>query len=103
MKSRWLKASGVLWLVFVMPVLGLLPLLMLTEVISHYGMAGRYAVTLLRGVRGTVLPDPSPGSSHVGFYDLAPASAWAVVVSVVLSVSALSLYHWWRVGARRPA
>ena len=103
MKSIWIKASSVLWLIFVLPVLGLLPLLLLTEVVSPYGDAGRYAVALLRDVRKVVLPNPGPESSHVDFYDLASASVWVVVISAVFSISALSLYYWWRVYARRDA
>ncbi len=103
MKSGWLNASSILWLTFVTPVFGLLPLLLLTEIISPYGDAGRYAVALLRDVRRVVLPDPAPESSHVGFYDLSSASVWVVVISAVFSVSALSLYYWWRVYARRAA
>jgi hypothetical protein len=103
MKRRWLKASGILWLIFVTPVLGLLPLLLLTEIISPYGDAGRYAVALLRDVNRVVLSDPAPESSHVGFYDLASASVWVVITSVVFIVAALSVYYLWRLYARRAA
>ena len=103
MKSICLKASTIAWLIFVMPVLGLLPLLLLTEIISPYGDAGRYAVALLRDLRGLVLPDPAPEASHVKFFELAPESAWWVIVVAVFFVSALALYYWWRAHARRAA
>ena len=103
MKSKWLKVFSLLWLIFVTPVLGLLPFLLLSGLMSPYGDAGRFAVVILRDVRSVAFPDPAPEASHVGFYHLASSSVWWVVVVAVFSISTLPLYYWWRAYARRAA
>lgn len=80
---------------------GLAPLVNVTEVISPYGDGARFAVALLREVRGIVLHDPASDVSHVGFYALASQSVWLVVVATVFGVSVFCLFYWWRVYARR--
>jgi hypothetical protein len=103
MKAWGVKLFSIFWLAFVLPVLGVFPLLLLTGATDPYTDTGRYQVELLRAVRGLVLPDPAPGFSPLELTDLAPTWFWVCVVVLVFCVSAVSLYQWWRVNRIRAA
>jgi hypothetical protein len=87
----------IFWLGFILPVLGIFPLLLLSGATDPYTDTGRHQVEMLRAIRRLVLTDPAPGFSPLELTDLAPAWVWACVVGAVFCVSALSLYQWWRV------
>ena len=104
MRSKLLKAFSLLWLIAVMPLLGIIPLLLMTEVLDPgFDVSGRLALAVLRDLRGLVLPDPAPQNSHVSFYVLAPKAVWVMIMAVVFSVSGVFLYYWCRVITRRAA
>jgi hypothetical protein len=94
MERKLFKAIIVFWLVIILPILGILPLLMLTETIedSGGGSSGGWAVVILRSARGIIFSDPAPGSSHVHFNDLGPDSAWWLTVSIVFAISFALLF-----------
>jgi hypothetical protein len=101
MKAWGVKLFSAFWLVFVLPVLGVFPLLLLTGATDPYAPAGRQQVEVLRAIRGLVLPDPAPGFSPLELPDLAPAWLWVCMVVIVFAVSGLSLYQLWRVSRIR--
>ena len=103
MKGPLLKAVTIFWLLFVLPVLGLLPLLLMFDVLDPSEFRGRFALAVLRDVRGIILPDPAPDVSHLYFYDLAPQMAWVVIMVIAFCGAGLSVYYWWRLFARRAA
>lgn len=103
MKSTLLKAVTIFWLLLVLPALGLLPLLLMFDVLDPSELGGRLALAMLRDVRGIILSDPAPENSHLYFHDLAPQIAWVVLMIIVFCGAGLSVYYWWRLFARRAA
>lgn len=103
MKSTLLKAVTIFWLLLALPVLGLLPLLLMFDVLAPSEIGGRLALALLRDVRGIILSDPAPDVSQLYFYDLAPQMAWVILMVIVFCGAGLSVYYWRRLFARRAA
>jgi hypothetical protein len=104
MRSKLLKAFSLIWLIAILPSLGIIPLLLMTEVLDPgFDVLGNLALAVLRELRGLVLPDPAPEFSHLSFYMLAPKAVWVMIMAVVFSVSGVFLYYWCRVITRRAA
>lgn len=86
-----LKVFSMVWIVFVTPLFGLIPLL---AVISGPGkLAGLLGVALLRDVRGLFFADPAPEVSHLSLYELAPEEFWWLVIPIVFFITALALCY----------
>ena len=104
MRSKLLKAFSLIWLIAILPLLGIIPLLLMTEALNPgFDVSGNLALAVLRELRGLVLPDPAPQNSHVSFYELAPKAVWVMIMAVVFSGSGVILYYWCRVITRRAA
>jgi hypothetical protein len=90
MKKPLLKVFSIVWVVFVTPLFGLLPLLV---VVTGPGtFVELFGVALLRDVRGLFLADPAPNVSHLSLYELAPEAFWWLVIPIVFFITALALF-----------